>query len=125
MRKIDIVPFVDFVKGLLRTLRTKITSIHPGISCRIGVIDVANGRQPYISFLRRADSDNIDLCVVCQVVRDKLFVRADVIRGDGLVLSEMPEMIDINDCLEARQLLRQYIEAQEIIINEGISEPEV
>ncbi len=52
------------VERLLHDLGDRISAISDEISYRIGTIELLNGLQPFVSFLKSVDSHNIDLCVI-------------------------------------------------------------
>lgn len=115
MRSARLDSLLAFIDVLFQNLVAQVVSLRPESLHSTGVVPASDLEcQPYVTFLRRADADNIDLCVRIAERPDGVSVSADLVRGDGTVLSEWPERLVTLETEESsiRQSLATYVTAQ-------------
>ena len=117
----SLLAFVDF---LHRDLVAHVLSLRPESLHSMGVVSGSELEcQPYVTFLSRADAENIDLCVRLAERPDGISISADLVCGDGAVLSEWSERVVTSKTEEGRirQLLASYVAAQATVIAEKLA----
>jgi hypothetical protein len=91
------------IENELRTLATRIEVLKKGI-VQWGTFEIADGFQPYISFLRSTDGENLDLCICVRQHGAKIEISGDMVLLDGSVVAKM-EPISIDSSHTEREAI--------------------